>query len=247
MSILENIRFGKNDVTKDEVIIASKKACAFDFIIDLPNKFDTVVGENGVQLSTGQKQKIALARVLVKNPSILVLDDATSALDNGNEVEVQESFTISQIFYILIFKVQDSLATLTGKTKIVITNKLSSIKQVDKIIVMNKGRVEEVGVHSQLMEKHGAYFNLYTRYQKFYKAAEKDLKLDSISEAAENEDCDQSENDDDISVNVLESPATHVNDSELVSPDDVIKEIAEDKKETVKYDFKLLLKYSYSS
>ena len=92
MSILENIRFGKHDVTKDEVIIASKKACAFDFIIDLPNKFDTVVGENGVHLSFGQKQKIALARALVKNPSILILDDATSSLDNENEIEIQVNF-----------------------------------------------------------------------------------------------------------------------------------------------------------
>ena len=123
---------------------------------------------------------------------------------------------------------------MPGKTKIIITNKLSSIKQVDKIIVMKKGRVEEVGVHSQLMEKHGAYFNLYTRYQKFHKAAEKDLRLDSISEATEIEDGDQSDENDDFD-NIIESPASPAdNESDLVSPVEVIKEIAENKKESVR-------------
>ena len=210
LSILDNIRFGRSDVTKDEVVIAAKKANAFDFIMKLPRRFETQVGERGVKLSGGQKQRIAIARALVRNPSILLLDDATANLSGDCEALVLESLE----------KVK------TGRTTIIVTKRLSSVKQVDKIIVLNKGRVEEEGTHSQLMDRHGTYFNLYNKQQKFFKCSEKELILDSISEIPESGEDFENTTEESSNVEPNHRPDQ---DAELVSLDDVIREIDEDK------------------
>lgn len=144
-SILENIAYGKPNATFDEIAAAAKKANAFDFITSFPEQFETKVGERGIQLSGGQRQRIAIARAVLKNPSILILDEATSSLDSESERLVQEAL--------------DKL--MVGRTSLVIAHRLSTIRNADKIIVIDKGTVKETGKHSELMHnKEGLYYNL---------------------------------------------------------------------------------------
>ncbi|OQR86121.1 ATP-binding Cassette (ABC) Superfamily [Achlya hypogyna] len=137
-TILENIAAGGDNISKDEVIAAAKLANAHDFIMTLPNQYDTMCGEKGTTLSGGQKQRVAIARALVRKPKILVLDEATSALDNESERVVQAAL--------------NDLMEKTNMTTIVIAHRLSTIRKADKIIVLSKGQVIETGTHSQLME-----------------------------------------------------------------------------------------------
>ena len=144
-TIKENISFGK-EVTDEEIISAAKMANAYNFIQeDLPNKFETEVGERGALLSGGQKQRIAIARALIKNPEIMILDEATSALDSESEKLVQEAL--------------DSL--MEGRTTFVIAHRLSTIVRADKIVVMENGEIKEMGTHSELIAMNGVYKNLY--------------------------------------------------------------------------------------
>ena len=144
-TIKENISFGK-EVTDEEIISAAKMANAYNFIQeDLPNKFETEVGERGALLSGGQKQRIAIARALIKNPEIMILDEATSALDSESEKLVQEAL--------------DSL--MEGRTTFVIAHRLSTIVRADKIVVMENGEIKEMGTHSELIAMNGIYKNLY--------------------------------------------------------------------------------------
>ena len=144
-TIEENISFGKN-VSNEEIISAAKMANAYNFIQeDLPNKFETEVGERGALLSGGQKQRIAIARALIKNPEIMILDEATSALDSESEKLVQEAL--------------DSL--MEGRTTFVIAHRLSTIVRADKIVVMENGEIKEMGTHSELIAMNGIYKNLY--------------------------------------------------------------------------------------
>ena len=144
-TIKENISFGK-EVTDEEIISAAKMANAYNFIQeDLPNKFETEVGERGALLSGGQKQRIAIARALIKNPEIMILDEATSALDSESEKLVQEAL--------------DSL--MEGRTTFVIAHRLSTIVRADKIVVMENGEIKEMGTHSELIATNGIYKNLY--------------------------------------------------------------------------------------
>ena len=144
-TIKENISFGK-EVSDEEIISASKMANAYNFIEeDLPNKFETEVGERGAMLSGGQKQRIAIARALIKNPEIMILDEATSALDSESEKLVQEAL--------------DSL--MEGRTTFVIAHRLSTIVRADKIVVMENGEIKEIGTHSELISMNGIYKNLY--------------------------------------------------------------------------------------
>ncbi|OFQ57700.1 ABC transporter [Fusobacterium sp. HMSC065F01] len=144
-TIKENISFGKN-VSDEEIISAAKMANAYNFIQeDLPNKFETEVGERGALLSGGQKQRIAIARALIKNPEIMILDEATSALDSESERLVQEAL--------------DSL--MEGRTTFVIAHRLSTIVRADKIVVMENGEIKEMGTHSELIAMNGIYKNLY--------------------------------------------------------------------------------------
>ena len=144
-TIKENISFGK-EVTDEEIITAAKMANAYNFIQeDLPNKFETEVGERGALLSGGQKQRIAIARALIKNPEIMILDEATSALDSESEKLVQDAL--------------DSL--MEGRTTFVIAHRLSTIVRADKIVVMDNGEIKEIGTHSELIAMNGIYKNLY--------------------------------------------------------------------------------------
>uniref|UniRef100_A0A8L0DUT9 Bile salt export pump n=1 Tax=Oncorhynchus mykiss TaxID=8022 RepID=A0A8L0DUT9_ONCMY len=145
-TIAENIRYGRTGVTLDDIIHATKEANAYNFIMDLPQKFDTLVGEGGGQMSGGQKQRIAIARALVRNPRILLLDMATSALDNESEAVVQEALD----------KVRN------GRTTISIAHRLSTIKNADVIVGYEHGRAVERGKHDELLERKGVYFTLVT-------------------------------------------------------------------------------------
>lgn len=144
-SVKENILLGKPNATDEEVIAAAKAANAHDFIMSLPEGYDTKVGERGVKLSGGQKQRIAIARVFLKNPPILILDEATSALDLESEALIQ-----------------DSLERLAhNRTTIIIAHRLSTITHADKIYVIDHGELVEEGTHEQLMNKNGVYHDLF--------------------------------------------------------------------------------------
>ncbi|XP_054477289.1 ATP-binding cassette, sub-family B (MDR/TAP), member 4 [Anoplopoma fimbria] len=156
-TIAENIRYGRPDVTQDEIRQAAKEANAYNFIMDFPDKFETMVGDRGTQMSGGQKQRIAIARALVRNPKILLLDEATSALDSESETIVQDALD----------KVQK------GRTTIVVAHRLSTIRNADLIAGFQQGEVAELGTHSQLMEKQGIYHTLVTM-QTFQKVEERE-------------------------------------------------------------------------
>ncbi|XP_047418462.1 phosphatidylcholine translocator ABCB4 isoform X2 [Sciurus carolinensis] len=143
-TIAENIRYGRGNVTMDEIKKAVKEANAYEFIMKLPQKFDTLVGERGAQLSGGQKQRIAIARALVRNPKILLLDEATSALDTESEAEVQAALDKAR----------------EGRTTIVIAHRLSTIRNADVIAGFEDGVIVEQGSHRELMKKEGVYFKL---------------------------------------------------------------------------------------
>ena len=147
-TVYDNIAYGKNEATYDEVIAAAKRAGIHDFVMELPNGYDTYVGERGVKLSGGQKQRISLARVFLKNPPILILDEATSALDNESEKVIEESL--------------DELSI--GRTTLTIAHRLTTIKNSDRIIVLTNDGIAEEGSHSELMEKKGIYYDLYRMY-----------------------------------------------------------------------------------
>uniref|UniRef100_A0A8V0XG86 ATP binding cassette subfamily B member 1 n=2 Tax=Gallus gallus TaxID=9031 RepID=A0A8V0XG86_CHICK len=143
-TIAENIRYGREDVTMEEIERATKEANAYDFIMKLPKKFETVVGERGAQMSGGQKQRIAIARALVRNPKILLLDEATSALDTESESVVQAALDKAR----------------EGRTTVVVAHRLSTVRNADLIAVFESGVITEQGNHSQLIEKKGIYYKL---------------------------------------------------------------------------------------
>jgi ATP-binding cassette subfamily B protein len=144
-TIKENIAYGKPDATDEEIIEAAKKARIHDFIMSLENGYDTYVGERGIRLSGGQKQRIAIARVFLKNPPILILDEATSSLDNETELMIQQSL--------------EELSK--GRTTLVVAHRLSTIKHADEIIVITKDGIAERGTHEELLGKRGYYYRLY--------------------------------------------------------------------------------------
>ena len=144
-SIKDNILYGKLDATMDEVILAAKRANIHDYITSLEHGYDTEIGERGVRLSGGQKQRLSIARVFLKNPSILILDEATSALDNATEIMIQESL--------------DELCK--GRTTIVVAHRLSTIRNADEILVVMDGIIKERGTHEELLLLDGEYKKLY--------------------------------------------------------------------------------------
>ncbi|XP_025315862.1 bile salt export pump isoform X2 [Canis lupus baileyi] len=145
-TIAENIRYGREDATMEDIVRAAKAANAYNFIMDLPEQFDTLVGEGGGQMSGGQKQRVAIARALVRNPKILLLDMATSALDNESEAMVQEALS----------KIQQ------GHTIISVAHRLSTVRAADVIIGFEHGTAVERGSHEELLERKGVYFTLVT-------------------------------------------------------------------------------------
>lgn len=144
-TIRDNILYGNLSSTEEELIEAAKKANIYDYVLSLPNGFDTEIGERGVRLSGGQKQRISIARIFLKNPSILILDEATSALDNTTELLIQTAL--------------DELCK--GRTTIVVAHRLSTVRNANEIIVISNGEIKEKGTHEELIKLNGAYKTLY--------------------------------------------------------------------------------------
>lgn len=145
VSILENIKYGKKDAGDTEAISASKAADLDPFIEELPEGYETMIGEDGIKLSGGQKQRLALARALVTNPRVLILDDVTSALDGETEARVQESLK----------------EVMQGRTTFIISHRLSSVVDADRIVILEEGRMVDVGTHAELVSRPGIYRDLY--------------------------------------------------------------------------------------
>jgi ABC-type multidrug transport system fused ATPase/permease subunit len=146
-SVAENLLYGKPDATREELIEAAKAANAHEFIIQLPEGYDTEIGERGVKLSGGQKQRLALARAILADPRILILDEATSSVDAEAEFLIQQALE----------------RVLKDRTSLVIAHRLSTVRNADKIIVLDKGRIVETGKHDVLLQNGGLYSQLYRR------------------------------------------------------------------------------------
>lgn len=152
-TIKENIRYGRPDASDAQIVAAAKMAEIYDDIMEMPDGFDTYVGERGVRLSGGQKQRISIARIFLKNPKILILDEATSALDTITEQKIQASF--------------DKLAV--GRTSLIIAHRLATVKDADRIVLIDEGKIAEMGTHQELLAKNGEYARLYNTQKLFEK------------------------------------------------------------------------------
>ena len=144
-TIAENIAYGKSDATREEIIAAAKKARAHSFICRLPNGYDTQVAEDGGNISQGQRQLLCIARVMLRRPPILILDEATSSIDTRTEVLVQDAFE----------------ELMKGRTSFIVAHRLSTIKNADQILVMKAGNIIERGTHDELLAQGGFYKQLY--------------------------------------------------------------------------------------
>lgn len=157
-SFYENIAYGKKDATRNQIVAAAKKANIYDYIMSLPEGFDTEIGERGIRLSGGQKQRLSIARVFLKNPPILILDEATSSLDNTTEALIQEALN----------------SLKKGRTTIVVAHRLSTIRNADEILVVSNGKIVESGTHEELIKKRkGLYKKLYAS-----QFSDEDLNID---------------------------------------------------------------------
>ena len=144
-TVKENILYGKLDATEKELEEAAQKANAHDFIMNLEKGYETIVGEKGTKLSGGERQRIAIARAILKDPKILVLDEATSSLDNLSEALIQDAIE----------------KLMKNRTTFIVAHRLSTIHKADQIIVLEKGRIVETGQHEELMDNKNLYYNLY--------------------------------------------------------------------------------------
>jgi ATP-binding cassette subfamily B protein len=144
-----NIGYGREDASQEEIEAAARGAAIHDFVAALPDGYDAMVGERGLKLSGGEKQRVAIARTLLKDPPILILDEATSALDSRTEAAIQE--TLQRVE--------------RGRTSIVIAHRLSTIVEADQIVVLDQGRIAERGTHAQLLRRGGLYAEMWARQQ----------------------------------------------------------------------------------
>ena len=142
---LNNISYGNMGVKKEDVVRAAKMANAHEFIMKLPQGYDTIVGERGVKLSGGEQQRINIARAILKNPPILILDEATSSLDSESEKLIQDALC----------------KLIKGRTTIIIAHRLSTVMRADLIVVLDKGKISEMDTHNQLLKKEGIYSKLF--------------------------------------------------------------------------------------
>jgi subfamily B ATP-binding cassette protein MsbA len=144
-TVIANISYGNPEADKQEIIAASKAAYAHEFIVELPRGYDTIVGERGMRLSGGERQRLSIARAILKNPPILILDEATSSLDTASETMLQKAL--------------ENL--IKNRTTFVIAHRLSTVRKADRIIVMDKGKILESGSHKELYGSEGLYKELY--------------------------------------------------------------------------------------
>ncbi len=144
-SIRDNLAYGNPDASMGDIIAAAKRADAHEFIEQLPEGYDTILGERGLGLSGGQKQRIAIARAMIMNPSILIMDDSTSAVDMQTEGKIQKAMR----------------EIMKGRTTFIIAHRISSVKHCDQIFVLNEGEIEERGTHEELLQEHGIYRRIY--------------------------------------------------------------------------------------
>jgi ATP-binding cassette subfamily B protein/subfamily B ATP-binding cassette protein MsbA len=145
--VRDNIAYGRHDASDEEIEDAARRANAYEFIVRLPDQFETFIGERGVKLSGGQCQRLAIARAVLASPQILILDEATSNLDTESEQLIQESMA----------------ALLAGRTTFVIAHRLSTIRRADVILLMEEGRIIERGTHEELMDSRGVYYDMVLR------------------------------------------------------------------------------------
>ncbi|TXT18207.1 MAG: ATP-binding cassette subfamily B bacterial [Erysipelotrichaceae bacterium] len=167
-SIKDNLLYSKSDATQDEMIKACQAAYIHDFISTLPEGYDTIVGNRGIKLSGGEKQRLSIARVILKNPRIIILDEATSSLDSVSEEYIQKAMG----------------PLLIGRTSIVIAHRLSTILMADNIIVLDKGVLLEQGKHEELLKLNGLYAHLYeTQFKAQIKANEVNIEAELINQS----------------------------------------------------------------
>ena len=155
-SVENNLKFGKNDATIDDIITGADKSCALEFIDEFKEGFNTEIGERGVGLSGGQKQRISIARAIIRNAPILILDDSTSALDMETEHQLLKNLNEIK----------------RGKTTILVAHRISAVKNADLIVFMKNGEIVEKGTHNELIEKKKHYYNVYKEQFKDFKNLE---------------------------------------------------------------------------
>ena len=172
-TIAENISYGKPKATREEITAAARAAHAHEFILRLPQGYDSLVGERGQALSGGERQRISIARALLIDPRILILDEATSSVDTETELEIQSAL--------------ENL--IRGRTTLAIAHRLSTLRRADRLVVLDRGRVVEEGRHEELLAKRGAYFRLDRAQTMFFNGGS----------ASPSEDSDQGNDDDDES------------------------------------------------